>query len=224
MNRRQPTRDELAAMIDHAILRPDATLADLTAACDLARRVRVACLCVRGSDVGEVSRVLSGTGVPIGTVIGFPHGCSSTAAKVSEARQAVGDGADELDMVLNISRLRSGQVAYVRDEIAAVVTASKGKCVKVILECCYLSADQKAAASRAAIAAGAKFVKTSTGFGPGGATVEDVKFLRAHVGDRAGVKAAGGIRTLADALSMIAAGANRIGTSSTEAILAELPV
>lgn len=127
-------------------------------------------------------------------------------------------------MVLNISRLRSGQVAYVQDDIAAVVTAAQGKCVKVILECCYLSTDQKVAASRAAIAAGANFVKTSTGFGPGGATVEDVKLLRAQVGDRAGVKAAGGIRTLADALSMIAAGANRIGTSSTETILAELPV
>lgn len=224
MNCPQPTRDELAAMIDHAILRPDATLADLAAACDLARRVRVACLCVRGSDVSEVSRRLLGTGVLIGTVIGFPHGCSSTAGKVSEAHRAVQDGAEELDMVLNISRLRSGQVAYVQDGIAAVVTAAQGKCVKVILECCYLTTDQKVAASRAAIAAGANFVKTSTGFGPGGATVEDVKFLRAQVGDRAGVKAAGGIRTLADALSMIAAGANRIGTSSTETILAELPV
>ena len=124
-------------------------------------------------------------------------------------------------MVINIGHLRSGRIAYVRDEIAAVVDAADGRCVKVILECCYLDRDQIGRACAAAIAAGADFVKTSTGFGPGGATVEDVRFMRSQVGEAVGVKAAGGIRTLADATAMIRAGATRIGTSRTAHILAE---
>jgi len=158
----------------------------------------------------------------VGTVIGFPHGSQTTRIKVAETAQSLSDGAEEFDMVINIGSLRSGDVQYIRDEIAAVVQAAAPRTVKVILECCYLTRDEIAAASRAAIDAGAHFVKTSTGTGPEGAKVNDVRFLRAQVGDKLGVKAAGGIRTLPDALEMIHAGASRIGTSSTQAILDEL--
>jgi len=219
MNDTRTSARQLAAMIDHAVLRPDASQDDLRTASELVTKHRVGCLCVRGCDVAAAKRLLAGSGVRLGTVIAFPHGTSSPAAKVAEAQRAVGDGADELDMVLNIGRLRDGDTAYVQDEIAAVVAAAPGRCVKVILECGYLDEQQMAKACRAAVAAGARFVKTSTGFGPRGATVEDVRLLRRHVGSDCGVKAAGGIRTLDDALAMIAAGADRIGTSSTEAIL-----
>jgi deoxyribose-phosphate aldolase len=216
-------RAKLAARIDHAALRPEATIREVRAACELAARCRVGCLCVRPCDVREAREALEGSSVALGSVVGFPHGAHATAVKVAEARRAIADGADELDMVINIGRLRSGEAGYVGREIAAVVEAAGGRIVKVILECCYLDGEQKAAGCRAARQAGAHFVKTSTGCGPGGATVEDVRYLRRHVGASMGVKAAGGIRTLADALAMVEAGADRIGTSSTETILAELP-
>jgi len=155
-------------------------------------------------------------------VVGFPHGAAHSEVKIAEAIRAVADGADELDMVVNVGRLLDGDLDYVRAEIAGVVGAAGGRIVKVILECCYLNRRQMAAACQVAEQAGADFVKTSTGFGAGGAVVEDVRFLRRCVGDRLGVKAAGGIRTLADALVMIQAGATRIGTSCTEQILADL--
>jgi len=215
-------RNELAAMIDQALLRPEETLADLRAACRIAEKYQVASLCVRPCDVPTARELLTAGNVAVGTVIAFPHGDSATPVKVCEARRAVTDGADELDMVLNITRLRSGELKYVQDEIAAVVQAARGRIVKVILECCYLNRDQMAAACTAAKKAGAQFVKTSTGFGKWGAKAEDVEFLRRQVGESMGVKAAGGIRTLADALGMIRAGASRIGTSRVEAILCEL--
>ncbi|MHC4294452.1 MAG: deoxyribose-phosphate aldolase [Planctomycetota bacterium] len=218
-----PTRESLGKMIDHAVLAPDATEEDLRTGCQITMRYAVASLCARPCDVKAAAQLLSGTEVALGTVIGFPHGSAHTEIKLAETQRALADGADELDMVMNIGRLRSGEVDFIRDEIAAVVQAAQGRIVKVILECCYLDREQMAAGSRAAIDAGAQFVKTSTGFGSHGARVEDVRFLRSQVGEAMGVKAAGGIRTLADALAMIDAGANRIGTSGTELILEELP-
>ena len=216
------SRDRLARMIDHAVLGPDATRADLEAACELVRRHSVACLCVRPCDVAEAANALTGSGVAVGTVIGFPHGTAQSEVKVVEAVRAVAEGADELDMVVNVGRLRDGDIDYVREEIASVVRQAAGRTVKVILECCYLNREQMALGCQAAKDARAQFVKTSTGFGPKGARVADVRFLRKQAGDDLRVKAAGGIRTLSDALAMIHAGADRIGTSSTETILAEL--
>jgi len=215
------SRDELASMIDHAVLSPNATIDDLREGCELVRRLGVGCMCVRPCDVAAARAQLAGARVAVATVVGFPHGDAVTAIKAAEARQAVADGADELDMVLNIGALRSGRLDYVRDDIAAVVAAADGKIVKVILECCYLDRDRKVAACEAAVQAGADFVKTSTGTGPAGATVEDVALLRAHVPEGVGVKAAGGIRTLGDCLAMIEAGATRVGASATESILAD---
>ena len=213
------SRRELARMIDHAFLRPEATRRDLQTACDLVGKYRVGGLCVRPCDVAEAAALLKAAATKAGTVVGFPHGSAVTSIKAAEAARAIADGAAELDMVVNIGRLIAGDTDFVRADIAAVVAAAAGRTVKVILECCYLSRDQMAAGCDAALAAGAHFVKTSTGTGPSGAKVEDVRFLRSRVGDAAGVKAAGGIRTLADALAMIEAGANRIGTSSTAAML-----
>ena len=219
----KPTRDELARMIDHAVLKPQATPSDLEAACELVRSRRVGCLCVRPCDVAEAAERLRGGDTLVGTVISFPHGVSSTAAKAAESRQAVADGAAELDMVLNIGRLIAGDLDYVRDDIRTVVDASEGRTVKVIFECCYLSPERIRAACRASLEARAGFVKTSTGFGEYGARVEDVRLMRECVGPNVGVKASGGIRTLDDVLAMIEAGADRLGTSSTAALLDALP-
>jgi deoxyribose-phosphate aldolase len=216
------SRNALAAMIDHAVLSPAATEDDLAAGCEVAGRWKIASLCVRPCDVAEACRHLAGSGVAIGTVIGFPHGSTTTAAKVAETRQAVDDGADELDMVLRIGVLRSGRGDLVGEDIAAVVAAASGRSVKVIAECGYLDRGQIVAAAQLAVQAGAQFIKTSTGFGPCGARLEDVRLLRQTVGPGFGVKAAGGIRSAEDALAMVAAGANRLGTSATEAILAAL--
>ena len=222
MNTNRITRNELAGMIDHAVLRPQTTPADLHAACEVATRYRVACLCVRPADVAQAVTILTGSGVTAGTVVSFPHGSCAPATKAAETRRAIEEGAGELDMVLNIGRLIGGDVNYVRDEIAVVVESAGGRIVKVIFENHYLTDEQIAAACRASVEAGASFVKTSTGFAPTGAAVADVRLMREQVGESVGVKAAGGIRTLADALAMIDAGATRIGTSGTQAILAEL--
>ncbi len=211
----------LAAMIDHAILAPNTTENDLHNGCQLAANACIASVCVRPCDVQQAKRILSGAGIAIGTVIGYPHGGETPPAKAFQASQAIDDGADELDMVINIGRLISGRTEVITDEIAQVVQAAKGRLVKVILECCYLNSEQMAAGCAAAVSAGAGFVKTSTGFGPGGATAQDVRFLRSRVGPEFGVKASGGIKTLADAVAMIQAGATRLGTSSTERILGE---
>ncbi len=218
----QITPEKLAAMIDHSLLPPNLTLDAVADGCRLTARLKTASVCVRPADVALAAEILSGCDVAVGTVIAFPHGTTSTAAKTAETRQAIADGADELDMVLNIGRLCSGEMDFVRSDIAAVVEAADGRCVKVILECCYLHADRIVAGCNASLAAGAHFVKTSTGFGSGGATLEDVRLMRQTVGDSAGVKAAGGIRTLETAIAMIEAGATRIGATATERILAEL--
>jgi deoxyribose-phosphate aldolase len=177
---------------------------------------------VRPSDVARSVARLDGTGVATGTVIGFPHGTTSTAAKTAESRRALDDGALELDMVLHIGRLRSGDLAAVQDDIAAVVDEAPGRVVKVILETAFLTDDEVVAASRAAVAGGAAFVKTSTGFAGGGATPEHIRLMRETVGADTGVKASGGVRGLDTLLEMVAAGADRIGTSASARILDEL--
>ena len=213
---------QLAGMIDHAVLSPTSTREEVSLACEIAVRWSVASMCVRPCDVAATAHQLAGTGVLTGTVIGFPFGTTTTAAKIAETKEALLDGADELDMVLNIGRLVEDDLAAVIDDVAAVVTVATGRCVKVILECAYLTDEQIVTACHSVQSAGAHFVKTSTGFGPHGATVEHVKLMRQTVGPVMGVKASGGIKTLDDALVMVKAGANRIGTSSTEKILQDL--
>jgi deoxyribose-phosphate aldolase len=216
------TREQLAGMIDHAVLSPTAGPEDLRAGCDLCVRTNVLSICVRPADVAETVAILGDSKVMVGTVIGFPHGATHPGIKAAETAQAVTDGAEEIDMVLNIGRLLAGQNDYVRDEIARVVEAAEGRPVKVILECCYLGREEIIAGCEATRAGGAQFVKTSTGFGSGGATVEDVRLMRERVGEAFGVKASGGIRSLADAVAMIQAGADRLGTSRTEQMLEEI--
>jgi deoxyribose-phosphate aldolase len=213
---------ELARCIDHAVLGPETTDDGLRAACEAAQAWRPASVCVRPCDVRRAVDLLAGPGVTVGTVVAFPHGSAVPAAKADEARRAVADGAEELDMVVNIGRLRDGRMDAVRNDIAAVVEAAGGRTVKVILECCLLTRPQKVPGCRAARAAGADFVKTSTGFAAGGAAAEDVRLLRECVGEAMGVKAAGGIRTLEDCRAMLRAGASRLGTSHTFEILADL--
>jgi deoxyribose-phosphate aldolase len=219
-----PTVPALARLIDHAVLRPTQTERDVVDACTIARRERIASVCVKPFYVPDCARLLKDSGVLTSTVIGFPHGGQSAEVKVTTSLNALRDGAAELDMVINIGALIEKDYAQVEKEIASVVGVGHANeaLVKVILECGYLDDAQKAIAAQIAVAAGADFVKTSTGFGPEGATVEDVRLLRQVVGDAVGVKAAGGIRTLDDALAMIEAGASRLGTSSTAQILGDL--
>ncbi|MCK5892328.1 deoxyribose-phosphate aldolase [Aeromicrobium sp.] len=210
---------EIAALIDHAILKPELTRAEVDADLDLAAKYGIFSVCVRPSDVSHAVQRLAGSGVAVGTVIGFPHGTTSTSTKVAEARQALADGAVELDMVLNIGRLRSELLDDVEADIAAVVEAAGDHVVKVILETAYLDDDQIVAASAAAERAGAAFVKTSTGFAGGGATVPHVTLMRASVGPAVQVKASGGVRDLDTLLAMRALGVTRFGTSATATIL-----
>lgn len=212
---------ELAATLDHAILKPELTRDQVDAELDIAAEWGVFSVCVRPSDIAHAASRLAGTGVAVGTVIGFPHGTISTAAKVAEVRQALADGATEVDMVVNIGALRSGFDDVVTDDIRAVVEAASGHITKVILETAYLDDEQIARGSRLTEAGGAHFVKTSTGFAGGGATVEHVRLMRANVGPDVQVKASGGVRSYADALAMIAAGATRLGTSGSAVILGE---
>ncbi|WP_125132454.1 deoxyribose-phosphate aldolase [Microbacterium sp. 10M-3C3] len=216
------TEAELAATIDHAILKPELTRAEVDADLDVAARWGVFSVCVRPSDIAHAVARLAGTGVAVGTVIGFPHGTTSTATKVAEVRQALEDGAVELDMVVNIGFLRSGMDDAVVDDIRAVVAAASGHVVKVILETSLLDEEQIARGSRLTEAGGAAFVKTSTGFAGGGATVPHVRLMRESVGADVQVKASGGVRSLDTALAMIEAGATRLGTSASATILGEL--
>jgi len=211
----------LAARLEHAVLKPEAGEETVVAQAQLAARLGVRAFVVKPCHVSVAARLLAGTGVRVVSVVGFPHGGSTTETKVQEARQAVASGADEVDMVLNISALRERSCGLVYQEIKAVVAAVEGRPVKVILETGYLREDEKRLACRLAIRAGASYVKTSTGFGPLGATVADVQLMRRVVGRRAGVKAAGGIRSYADAMALLAAGADLLGTSATEPILLE---
>jgi deoxyribose-phosphate aldolase len=217
------TRDELAGLLDHSVLKPEATADDVRVGADVVRQWHIGYYCVQPWWVRAAVLALGGTGARIVSVIGFPHGCERTATKAGAARIAVDEGARELDMVLNIGALKSGAVADVRADIAAVVQATPGVPIKVILETGILTDAEKRVACRLAREAGAAFVKTSTGFHPaGGATVADIALMRGEVGPAFGVKASGGIRTLQDVHVMLAAGANRIGTSASAAILGAL--
>jgi deoxyribose-phosphate aldolase len=217
-----PTVESIAALIDHAILKPELTDAEVETDLDLAARWGVFSVCVRPSDIPRSVARLSGTGVATGTVLGFPHGSTSTAAKTAEARRALDDGAAELDMVLHIGRLRSGDVTAVTDDIAAVVAVAEGRVVKVILETAFLTDEQVVAGSRAAEAAGASFVKTSTGFAGGGATLHHLRLMRDAVSPAVRIKASGGVRGLDTLLEMRAIGVDRFGTSATETILTDV--
>jgi len=213
------TSKDLAPYIDHTLLKPDATRDDLIKLCDEARRYGFATVCVNSSNVALCARLLQGSGVKPIAVVGFPLGAAITSAKVFETREAIRAGAAEIDMVIHIGQLKARNYGYVECDIREVVQAAKPKPVKVILETGALSRDEKVIGCALAKAAGAAFVKTSTGFGPGGATAEDIALMRAVVGDDVGVKASGGVRTTADAQKMVAAGANRLGASASVAIV-----
>ncbi len=214
---------DIARAIDHSVLLPNLTTEEARAAILVGRAASCASCCVRPCDVPMARDLLSGSSTLVCTVIGFPHGSTTTAAKVAEARVALAEGATELDMVLNVSKLRSGDAAYVLADIAAVTAAARegGGSVKVILENAYLTDAEKVLACQLCEQAGAAFVKTSTGFAPSGATLADLRLMRASVGPQVQVKAAGGIRTLDALLDALRAGATRIGATATTAILAE---
>jgi deoxyribose-phosphate aldolase len=216
------TYKQLAKVIDHSLLRPELTEAEVIAGCDLAKKYDVASVCVKPCDVRLAASLLAGTDVAVGTVVGFPHGNSVTDIKVAETKQAITDGAIEVDMVINIGAMRSGKYDYVRDEIRAVVGEAKGKAlVKVILENAYLTDEEKVIACQLCEEAGADFVKTSTGFASSGATLDDLRLMRKSVSAKVQVKAAGGVRTLPAMLDVIDTGATRCGATVTAAILDE---
>ncbi len=218
------TRSELAPILDHSVLKPESTEKDILAGADLARELGIGFYCIQPSFVSVAADVLRESATRIVSVVGFPHGCDRSGIKARAAALAVEDGAAEIDMVMNVGRFKSGRVQAVASGIAQVVAAVPGIPVKVILETCLLTDEEKVIACRLVQDAGAAFVKTSTGFNPGGgATLADVRLMRETVGPAFGVKAAGGIRTLQDTLAMLDAGANRIGTSGSAAILAALP-
>jgi deoxyribose-phosphate aldolase len=209
--------EHLARMIDHTILKPDATQDQITQLCHEAREHHFASVCVNPANVKLCAQLLQGSDVAVCTVAGFPLGATSTEAKVFETQQAIRDGATEIDMVINIGALKSRAHELVEHDIASVARAchAGSAILKVIIEAALLTDEEKVTACQLAQAAGADFVKTSTGFGPGGASVDDVALMRRVVGPTMGIKAAGGIRTYEDAQKMIAAGATRIGASAS---------
>ncbi len=209
----------VAKTIDHSLLRPELTIDEIVDGCALALRYDVASVCVRPADVPRAVRLLGGTTVEVGTVVGFPHGSSATATKVAEATLLRSEGASELDMVINIGWLRSGEDAAVEADIAAVVGAADGALVKVILENAYLTDDEKVRGCRLVESAGADFVKTSTGFAPSGATLDDLRLMRATVSPHIQVKAAGGVRTLDGLLEVMSVGVTRCGATATASML-----
>ncbi len=211
---------DFAKMIDHTILKPDATKEDVKKLCDEAAAYGFHSVCVNSSFVYYCAQLLKETDVKVCTVVGFPLGAMSTDGKVGETLTAVYDGAEEIDMVIHVGMIKSGNWQYVKDDIAAVVEAATGRAiVKVILETCLLTDEEKIKACQICKEAGADFVKTSTGFSKGGATAADVALMRQTVGPVMGVKASGGIRTTEKAREMVKAGADRLGTSSGIAIV-----
>lgn len=218
-----PHVDALARVIDHTMLRPQATAEDVERFCGEAATLGVGAIAIHQVWVPLAMGVLRGTGIKVGTVVGFPFGASHASVKRAEAEASIRAGAQELDMVMNIGAMLSGNLKTVLSDIRGVVDIAHGSgCIlKMILENAYLSDEQKVTACQIAMQAGADYVKTSTGFGPSGATEGDVRLMRSVVGKSMGVKAAGGIRSLADALKMLEAGADRLGTSASAAILAE---
>ncbi len=216
-----PTDVSLAPLIDHTLLKPEATHDQIAQLCYEARKYRFASVCVNPTNVKLCAQLLQGSGVPVCTVVGFPLGATPTEVKVFETQQAVRDGATEVDMVINVGALKSRDYELVEGDIASIARAchAGNAILKVIIEAALLTDEEKVVACQLAKVAGADFVKTSTGFGPGGATAEDVNLMRRVVGPTMGVKAAGGIRTFEDAQKMVAAGASRIGASASVKII-----
>jgi len=221
LNSKTITYEQLAKVIDHSLLRPELTEADAIAGCQLAALYHTATVCVKPCHVKLAKETLKDSDVLVSTVVGFPHGSNLTSIKVAEAQQAMDDGALELDMVLNIGQLRSGKTDEVRQDIQSVceVAHARGVKVKVILENAYLIDEEKVIACKLCEAAGADWVKTSTGFAPGGATLADLRLMRANVSEKVQVKAAGGIRTLPALLEAIDTGITRCGATATATIL-----
>ena len=222
---RRYTQEQLVALIDHTLLKPEAPRADLDTCIKTAIEADVKAMCIRPMDVAYSAKALEGSNVLLCTVIGFPHGTVTTATKVAETIEAVKHGAIEVDMVMNLALFATGEYELVQDDIAQVVKAAKSTNpkaeVKVILETCLWSDEQVVKACELTEAAGADFVKTSTGFAASGATTEVISLMRKTVGDRLGVKASGGVRTLDAVIDMAEAGASRVGASGTTAILLE---
>ncbi len=221
LNSQTITYEQLAKVIDHSLLRPELTDADVIAGCALARRYHTATVCVKPCHVRLAKEQLKDSDVIVSTVVGFPHGSNLTEIKTAEAHKAMDEGALELDMVLNIGALRGGRPDLVREDIQAVCEAAhaRGVKVKVIFENAYLSKEEIILACQLSEAAGADWVKTSTGFAPSGATLEDLRLMRASVSEKVQVKAAGGVRTLDALLEVIDAGVTRCGATATAAIL-----
>jgi deoxyribose-phosphate aldolase len=218
-----PSPGNIAAIIDHTLLKPEATADQVRVLCEEAQSYGFASVCINPGYVDLVAGILAGSGVPVCTVAGFPLGATPPEVKAFETRRSIDHGASEIDMVLNIGALKNADYQAVYDDVYAVVAAARpsGAIVKVIIETCLLTDEEKVAACVLSVAAGVDFVKTSTGFSTGGATVADVALMRRTVGPAVGVKAAGGIRTYADAQAMIAAGASRIGSSAGVRIVQE---
>ncbi len=219
------TSDDIASCIDHTVLAPQSRHDAFVEACRYAAEIRCASVCICPFFVPEAARLLAGSGVAVCTVIGFPHGTHATEAKVAEAKLAMAEGATELDMVVNVSKVKDHDWDYVERDIKAVCEAvhDAGRLLKVIFECCFLDDAEKIELCRICTRVGVDFVKTSTGYGTGGATVADVRLMKANVGPSVRVKAAGGIHSAAELLALREAGADRFGCSRTKEILAGLP-
>jgi deoxyribose-phosphate aldolase len=218
------TESQIARLIDHTLLKPDATEDEIRKLCEEALQYQFASVCVNPWNVAQASELLRGSAIKVCTVVGFPLGATLPEAKVFEAQKSIERGAQEIDMVINIGALKSGQLDRVEADIQGVVAASHqgGAICKVIIETCLLTRDEKIQASLAAKNAGADFVKTSTGFSTAGATPEDVRLIRETIGAHTGIKAAGGVRTLEDLQKMVQAGATRIGASAGVKIIQQL--
>ncbi|BAL80964.1 deoxyribose-phosphate aldolase [Caldisericum exile] len=213
------SKDYLRSIIDHTLLKPDATPTDIEKLCKEAIENNFFAVCVNSSYVELAKSFLKGTNIKIASVVGFPLGASSTYAKVSESEKAIKDGADEIDMVIHIGLLKAKEYAKVESDIREVVKTAANRTVKVIIETCLLTQEEKIIASTISVSAGAHFVKTSTGFSTGGATVEDVQLIRSVVPNYIGVKASGGIRDFETAVKLVKAGATRIGASKSVEIV-----
>lgn len=219
----QPAHAELAKYIDHTVLYAYTTRETIARFCDEAMKYHFAAVCFNPIHVAFAKQRLAGSNVKVATVIGFPLGANTPVVKAFETKDAIANGVDEVDMVINIGALKSGDLALLESDIRGVVEAAAGTLVKVIIECCYLTDEEKVLACKACVNAGADYVKTSTGFGTGGATVPDVRLMKASIPDTMKVKASGGMHSWQEAVDMVEAGASRLGTSSTLAILEGAP-
>lgn len=212
-------KEQLSAMIDHTILKPEATEEQVRRVCEEALKYNFASVCINPGRVKQVAELLKESSVKVCTVIGFPLGANTSKVKAYETTEAINEGAQEVDMVINIGKLKDKDYDYVREDIKSVVEAAKGRALtKVIIETSLLTEEEKVTACKLSIEAGADFVKTSTGFSTGGATPEDIKLMREAVGPKIGVKASGGVRSYEDAVAVVNAGATRIGASASIAI------